>query len=132
MDLLSDIAASGMYLRVSQVLVLLAYVAGFGALLFAASYLRRPERERAGGEAAPWPLVIGALRDTFLVSLLYLSEGFFYRMGDFSAAAMGEGGGSILVALAPLASDYGGFLALVAATIITVRRILILSRWLRD
>lgn len=132
MELLYDLQTSETYVLVSRILVLVCYLAAFGAILIAATYSFRAERRAAATEPkAPWTQIIGALRDMFVVMLLYAAESLFLQMQQAAAAvAMQEMSAPVLVALAPLAGQYGGLLTTVLSAVICIRRVVKLSHWL--
>ena len=133
MELAEDILLSDGWMRLNQLLVLVSYLAGFGALVFAAAFARATEPSSSSPTEAPWPLVVGALRDSFLVTMLYLSESLFLQLAGFaqSAAAAYGANGSVLIWVAPMASGPLSLLATLLAVYVAGRRLLILSRWLR-
>lgn len=67
----------------------------------------------------------------FLISLLYAAQSLFVQMQIAGAAALTqEMPASVLVALSPLAGQYGELIAVTLTAAICVRRALKLSRWL--
>ena len=134
MELAQDIILSNAYLRANQLLLLLAYLTGFGALFFSIALIQWTERANSAATTAPWPLIVGTWRDSLLITLLYISEGMFYRVSAYAGAITGRGeigGESLLAWVGPMLVEPFGFLALLFAALIAGRRILILSRWLR-
>lgn len=134
MELAENIMSSTAWLRLNQLLLFLAYVGGFGALLFAASFARWTEDAGRKTAEAPWPLIVGTMRDSFLITMLYLSESLFYHLSGFAGAITGQAlydDGSVLAWIGAIFHAPLGFLAIALGVFVAGRRLLILSRWLR-
>lgn len=84
-------------------------------------YGRTPEKQR-------WTLLMGTWRDSLIITLLYISEGFLYRFADFQSLGQVV---TTSVWLFPLiVQPVMSMVLQVLMFMVAIMRIIVISRWL--
>lgn len=127
---LYEITNGALFLRLTAGFALFSLLAA-AAVVIVTLWHADPGAGRAARaeDAAPWPVLIRTLRDSFLITLLYLAEALLSRAGQFEAYA--SQGGSGLGAVLSLVEPFAGFALLVFSAVIAGRAVVALNRWLR-
>lgn len=107
-----------------------AFVCLIAAVVLVAICFAHYGRAREGGRASdvPWPLVVGTLRDSFLLTLLYSADTLLYRASEARSGLLV--GSSTESMLFPLFAIYGGLVTQALIATIALLRVFALSKWL--
>ena len=114
-------------ISISFALISLVFAVGLVALAFA-YFGRGRENTSIQPAVQPWVLVIATLRDSFLITILYLSEDFLYRYTSFVDSATTKA--PIFLIYLRQAEPFLGILLLALIFAIAFIRITALTHWL--
>ena len=129
MDQALDFLMSPTYARMAASLAILCLVGAFAALLGAFFHYGRA-REGAGADRdAPWVLLMATLRDSLIITVLYVGEAFLYRATD--AAGLATMNATSPLQLVSALVPFFDVILLVAIFVVAYLRIIAISSWLR-
>ena len=112
----------------------LSWICLFLAIGFAVysilTFVRDRDTQPTVVSTAPWGLIIATLRDTFIITMLYVSEGLLWRFSTFQQAS--ETLPAQVWLYAPVIDPILSLLVLLLIFAIATLRVFALGRWLRE
>jgi hypothetical protein len=125
-DAIVDFLLSPSYLNILRATALICVVCAVALTVFVFSHYGRA-REYGRVTEAPWALIIGSTRDSFLLTLLYTVEALLYRAMD-SAGGLSPQPETFIYSMT---SMFGGVVLHALIAVVAILRVIALTKWLR-
>jgi hypothetical protein len=126
-DAFVDFILSPTYLNILRSAALICVAGAVALTIFVFAHYGRA-RETGRATEAPWTLIIGATRDSFLLTLLYTVEALLYRAMDSGSGLSPQPEAFIY----SMTSQFGGIVLHALIAVIAVLRVIALTEWLRS
>lgn len=128
-DAIQFLQSPGM-LNVAHLFAFICLIGAVGAAVYALSRFSKTTERASVDVPPPWGLIVGTLRDTFIVTLLYIAEALLYQFKGMVAFDQMSGAGWPV--LASTLTDFAIVALLLLVAMVCVFRIRALHAWLRD
>lgn len=112
----------------SRNLAIVAVLLAMVATVFAfANFGRGRESDKTG--APPWLLLVGTLRDSFILTLLYAADSLVAQSSGLQSFGVENDPFKVVMSIV---ANFSGPLFQILILVVAVFRVLALSRWIRD
>ena len=128
MDALIDFVLSPSYAAMGRNLAIISVVFAVAATVFAFAHYGRG-REAGNSGDQPWVLLIGTLRDSFVLTLLYAADALVAQSSGLQSFGAESDPFKVVMSIA---ATFSGPVFQILIIAVAVLRVHALSRWMKD